>query len=229
MACILHIETSTAVCSIALSDNESVVFSKENHEGMSHASILGLFTEEAMRFARENGKQLDAVAVSCGPGSYTGLRIGVSTAKGLCYGLDIPLIAIPTLQILTVDALHKLDFADYLYCPMIDARRMEVYSALFVKNFTILKDVSAEIIDKNSFADELLSRKIVFFGTGAEKCKAVIKHPNAVFAENIHPLAKNMLSLSEEKFHRKAFEDVAYFEPFYLKDFVATTPKNKVF
>ena len=228
MACILNIETSGAVCSVALSETGAVIFSKEKYEGMSHASTLGLFMEEALRFARENGKNPDAVAVSCGPGSYTGLRIGVSTAKGLCYGLDIPLIAIPTLQILTLDALSKLDFVDYLYSPMIDARRMEVYTALYDKHLSTVKDVSAEIIDENSFAEELSSRKIAFFGTGAEKCKTVIKHPNAIFAENIYPLAKNMLSLSEEKFNRKAFEDVAYFEPFYLKDFVATTPKNKV-
>lgn len=229
MACILNIETSTEVCSIAVTDNDSVLFSDERFEGMSHASMLGVFTENAMRFIRESGKTLDAVAVSCGPGSYTGLRIGVSTAKGLCYGLNIPLIAVPTLQIMTVSVFKDHFFPDTLYCPMIDARRMEVYTALYDRDMNILKDVSAEIIDTASFEKELSGQKIVFFGNGADKCKSVIHHPNAIFLQDIHPLAKNMLPLSKEKFSHGKFEDVAYFEPFYLKDFVATTPTRKLF
>ncbi len=230
MPFILNIETSTTVCSVALSANGNVIFSKETYEGMSHASVLGVFVEEAMSFIRKNGQSLDAVAVSCGPGSYTGLRIGVSTAKGLCYGLNIPLIAVPTLLVLTEAAKKNSQFIEKetLFCPMIDARRMEVYTALYDNNLQVIKETSAEIITENSFSDILKNYKIIFFGDGAEKCKQLITHSNATFLENINPLAKNMLPLSEQAFYQNNFEDVAYFEPFYLKDFIATTPKNRI-
>jgi len=195
---------------------------------MSHASVLAPFVDEAVNFARGKGMTINVVAVSCGPGSYTGLRIGVSLAKGLCFGWEIPLIAVPTLQVLTMAVLRDPAFSDFLFCPMIDARRMEVYTALYDKKLRPVKGVSAEIIDRNSFLNELSERKIVFFGTGAEKCKAVIQHPNAIFLDDVYPLAKNMLPLSEEKFFRNDVENVAYFEPFYLKDFVATTPKKLI-
>ncbi|MCD7971432.1 MAG: tRNA (adenosine(37)-N6)-threonylcarbamoyltransferase complex dimerization subunit type 1 TsaB [Candidatus Azobacteroides sp.] len=229
MPCILHIETSTEVCSVALSENNQLLFYKESDREMSHSSLLGTYVKEAMETGFTHNKRPDAIAISCGPGSYTGLRIGTSMAKGLCYGLNIPLIAIPTLQVMTYPVIKEGKYSSFLFCPMIDARRMEVYTALYDKNLSVIEDTTAKIIDENSFRNKLSTNKVVFFGNGAEKCKAIINHPNAFFIENIYPLAKNMLSLSKEKFIQKEFMDVAYFEPYYLKDFIATTPKNKIF
>jgi tRNA threonylcarbamoyladenosine biosynthesis protein TsaB len=229
MSCILSIETSTDVCSVAVSDQGQIIFEKEEGKGPSHAILLGLFTNEAIEFLRIKNRKLDAVAVSCGPGSYTGLRIGVSEAKGLCYGLSIPLIAINTLKLLAFGTVNgRLADRSELLCPMIDARRMEVYDALFDFGLNTIKAVSADIIDENSFANILKDNKIAFFGNGAEKCKNVLKHPNARFLGNIYPKAANMMDLAEEAYKSKSFVDVAYFEPFYLKEFIATTPKNKV-
>lgn len=229
MPVILNIETSTTVCSVALTRDGGVEFHKEAFEGPSHARNLAPFVEEALKFAREKGYNLDAVAVSCGPGSYTGLRIGVSEAKGLCFGLDIPLIALNTLQIITCSVMFGGSFGDdALFCPMIDARRMEVYSAIYDLGLGEVKPVSADIIDENSYKEILDKQPVYFFGDGAAKCKEVIKHPNARFIDSVLPVAYDMMALAEMAYRRQDFKDVAYFEPFYLKEFVATTPKNKV-
>ena len=224
MACILSIESSTYACSATVSVNGKPVWSKENTELSSHSTVLGPYTAEAVRFIQANHLRLDAVAVSEGPGSYTGLRIGVSLAKGLCFGLDIPLIAVPTLKIM---AARFAPSSSYL-CPMIDARRMEVYSALYDGNLNEIEPIRTMIIDENSYRDLLDQKEIIFFGTGADKCKAVIRSSNAVFATGIYPAASNMIDEAEKAFMKKAFADVAYFEPFYLKEFQATTPKNKI-
>ncbi len=191
--------------------------------------MLTVFIGEAMAEAGIDYRELSGVAVSRGPGSYTGLRIGVSAAKGICYGADIPLIALDTLLIMARGLLRNLaDNDGLLLCPMIDARRMEVYTALYDTAGTRVKDITAEIIDNDSFKDYLDERKIIFFGDGSGKCRDTLKHPNAVFIEGIYPSACYMAQLSFKAFAEKKFEDTAYFEPFYLKDFLATTPKNKM-
>lgn len=229
MACILHIETSTDVCSVALSEDGAVLFSKEDFNGPQHAVTLGVFIDEVLSMADSHAKLIDAVAVSCGPGSYTGLRIGASMAKGICYGRNIPLIALPTLKVLSVPILLMDELPeDALLCPMIDARRMEVYSAIYDRALNPVKEVSADIIDSNSYTEYLNDHPVYFFGNGASKCKEVIKHPNARFIDDIQPLARWMFPLADRQFWDKEFQDVAYFEPFYLKEFVATIAKNKV-
>ncbi len=200
--------------------------------------MLTVFIGEAMAEAGIDYSELSGVAVSRGPGSYTGLRIGVSAAKGICYGADIPLIALDTLLIMargvskniagSDDFTISADNEGLLLCPMIDARRMEVYTALYDTAGKRVKDITAEIIDNDSFKDYLDERKIIFFGDGSGKCRDTIKHPNAVFIEGIYPSACYMAQLSFKAFAEKKFEDTAYFEPFYLKDFLATTPKNKM-
>ncbi len=193
---------------------------------MNHAALLSVFIAEAMEFLKSVSKKLDAVAVSSGPGSYTGLRIGVSTAKGLCYGLDLPLIAISTLEVLTVNALQVVNAtANALFCPMIDARRMEVYAAFYTSDGTIQREISADIIDENTYAETLENNTIYFFGNGAEKCKTTLTHPNAKFIDNRFPLAENMIALAEKAYNENKFVDVAYFEPFYLKEFYTTAAK----
>ena len=225
---ILHIETATKVCSCSLSVNGEVVFNKESHVEQSHSKLLGVFTEEAIQYAREHKLKVNAVSVSSGPGSYTGLRIGVSEAKGLAFGLDAKLIAIPTLKLLASIASKQVE-SDVLLCPMIDARRMEVYTSVFDHSLKTIEPTKAKIIDKDSFQHLLSEHKVAFFGDGAFKCKDIITHPNAVFLSNIHPLASGMAQLSLAAYQAEEFEDVAYFEPYYLKDFVATKPKNTVF
>ena len=223
---ILHIETSTNICSIAVSENGQCLFSKSDSEGMNHAALLSVFIAEAMDLLKSTSKKPDAVAVSSGPGSYTGLRIGVSTAKGLCYGLDIPLIAVRTLEVLTANALQITDTAtNSLFCPMIDARRMEVYAAFYNQEGIIQREISADIIDENSYSEILESHIVYFFGNGAEKCKATLTHPNARFIDGMYPLAENMIVLAEKAYNEKKFVDVAYFEPFYLKEFYTTAAK----
>jgi tRNA threonylcarbamoyladenosine biosynthesis protein TsaB len=223
---ILHIETSTNICSIAVSENGQCLFSKSDSEGMNHAALLSVFIAKAMEFLKSASKKPDAVAVSSGPGSYTGLRIGVSTAKGLCYGLDIPLIAVSTLEVLTANALQITDTAtNSLFCPMIDARRMEVYAAIYNQEGIIQREISADIIDENSYSEILESHSVYFFGNGAEKCKATLTHPNARFIDGMYPLAENMIVLAEKAYNEKKFVDVAYFEPFYLKEFYTTAAK----
>lgn len=230
MAVILNIETSTPVCSVALSKDGAVIFNQQDNEGPSHTEKLGVFVQEALDFAKTNDLNLDAVAVSCGPGSYTGLRIGVSTAKGLCYGLNIPLIAVPTLKVLACALLFDpATDEDAMLCPMIDARRMEVFATIYDRALDEIKPTSADIIDENSYLQHLDKQKVIFFGNGADKCRTAITHPNALFVSGIDPLASNMMALAEIDFRKENFVDVAYFEPFYLKEFVATTPRNKVF
>lgn len=229
MPTILNIETSTTVCSVALTCDGGVEFHKEAFEGLSHAKNLGVFIEEALAFAKGKNKTIDAVAVSCGPGSYTGLRIGVSEAKGLCFGLDVPLIGLNTLQIMACSVLFGGQFGeDALFCPMIDARRMEVYSAIYDLGLSEVKPVSADIIDENSYKEILDKQPVYFFGDGASKCEGIIKHPNARFIQSVLPVAYDMTALAELAYRKGDFKDVAYFEPFYLKEFVATTPKKKV-
>lgn len=230
MACILHIETSTDVCSVALSEDGAVLFSKEDFDGPQHAVTLGVYIDEVLSMADSHAKPIDAVAVSCGPGSYTGLRIGASMAKGICYGRSIPLIALPTLKVMSVPVLLMDELPeDALLCPMIDARRMEVYAAIYDRALTSVKEVSADIVTADSYAEYLEQHPVYFFGNGAAKCKEVITHPNARFVDGIQPLARWMFPLADRQYLDGTFQDVAYFEPFYLKEFVATVAKNKVF
>ncbi|GAE18798.1 TsaB protein [Bacteroides pyogenes DSM 20611 = JCM 6294] len=200
---------------------------KEDLEGPSHAVSLGVFVDEALSFIDSHAIPLDAVAVSCGPGSYTGLRIGVSMAKGVCYGRNVPLIGIPTPEVLCVPVLlfHELP-EDALLCPMIDARRMEVYAAVYDRALKTKRPVSADIVDENSYLEFLNEAPVYFFGNGSAKCREKITHPNAHFIDNIHPLAKMMFPLAEKAIAREDYKDVAYFEPFYLKEFVASQPKK---
>ncbi|MBQ2969874.1 MAG: tRNA (adenosine(37)-N6)-threonylcarbamoyltransferase complex dimerization subunit type 1 TsaB [Bacteroidaceae bacterium] len=229
MACILHIETSTDVCSVALSEDGAVLFSKEDFDGPQHAVTLGVYIDEVLSMADSHAKPIDAVAVSCGPGSYTGLRIGASMAKGICYGRGIPLIALPTLKVMSVPVLLMDTLPeDALLCPMIDARRMEVYAAIYDRALNSVKEVSADIINADSYTEYLEQHPIYFFGNGAAKCKEVITHPNAKFVDGIQPLARWMFPLADRQYLDGTFQDVAYFEPFYLKEFVATVAKNKV-
>lgn len=229
MACILHIETSTDVCSVALSEDGAVLFSKEDFDGSQHAVTLGVYIDEVLSMADSHAKPIDAVAVSCGPGSYTGLRIGASMAKGICYGRGIPLIALPTLKVMSVPVLLMDTLPeDALLCPMIDARRMEVYAAIYDRALNSVKEVSADIINADSYTEYLEQHPIYFFGNGAAKCKEVITHPNAKFVDGIQPLARWMFPLADRQYLDGTFQDVAYFEPFYLKEFVATVAKNKV-
>ena len=228
MSCILNIETSTNVCSVAVSQDGSCIFNKEDHEGPNHAVILGVFVQEALSFIDSHAIPLDAVAVSCGPGSYTGLRIGLSMAKGICYGRDVKLIAITTLELMCVPLLlgEKINEENALLCPMIDARRMEVYSQFFDRALNEVRSISADIVENNTYDDILAQQPVYFFGNGAEKCHEVLTHHNAHIIEGIVPLAKNMYPLAEKRMANEQFEDVAYFVPFYLKDFVAKEAKK---
>ena len=227
MSYILNIETSTDACSVALSDSGEVVFKKEDLHGPSHSVSLGVFVDEALAYAGQRDMRLDAVAVSSGPGSYTGLRIGVSMAKGICYGKEVPLIAIPTLQVLCVPVLLREELPDdALLCPMIDARRMEVYAAIYDRSLRIRRDISADIVDEHSYEEYLEQHPVWFFGNGADKCKEKINHPNAHFLTGLQPLASWMFPLAEKAMVHNDFVDVAYFEPYYLKEFVASKPKN---
>lgn len=227
MALILNIETATTVCSVALAEDGQLLALKEQDGDYSHAENLTLFVEEVMKQANAKLTDIDAVSVSKGPGSYTGLRIGVSTAKGLCYSLDKPLVAVNTLQHLALALSQKEKIAAGMFCPMLDARRMEVYCAIYNSSNKIIKPTAAEIIDENSFAHLLSKNVIYFFGSGAGKCKEVLAgNKNAVFIDGIVPSAANMITLSEQAYINNMFEDLAYFEPFYLKDFIAGKKKE---
>ena len=226
---ILHIETSTVLCSVALSRGDCCLAVKENSEGRNHAAMLTVFIEHLLDVNNVCTGQLDAVAVSSGPGSYTGLRIGLSTAKGLCYGGNIPLISVSTLQAMSMGFVRQNDVpASALLCPMIDARRMEVYTALYDKEGQQVEKISAEIITESSFASWLDKYQIFFFGNGATKCHTSITHPNAVFSNNFTHSARYMIQPALQEYNEKRFENTAYFEPFYLKDFIAG-PKKESF
>ena len=219
MALFLLIETATKSCSVSLSSENKIIACKEEvNEQYYHAEKLTVFITELFKTQDFTIKDLDAVAVSKGPGSYTGLRISVSTAKGLCYALDIPLISVSTLKAMAFGMAQK-EKSD-LYCPMIDARRMEVYNAFYNSTNKEIRGIQADIIEACSYQKEL-DKKVLFFGDGAEKCKQMIQHPNARFIDGIFPSSKDMLEIANEKFAEKDFEDVVYSEPFYLKDFVA--------
>lgn len=230
MACILSIETSTNICSVAVSDKGVCVFEREDRSGTpAHNEKLGTFIDEAIGFCDQHLMDLEAVAVSMGPGSYTGLRIGVSMAKGICYGRNIPLIAIPTLQIVTVPVLLGRELPeDALLVPMLDARRMEVYAAVYDRALKAVRDVQADVVTEETYREWLDRGPVYFLGGGAPKCMDVIAHPNATLIEGMEPLARNMFPLAEKKFLRGEFEDTAYFTPFYLKEFVALKPKKLI-
>jgi len=227
MPCILQIETSTKVCSVALSEDGKLLYHHEDFDGPGHSETSGVYVDEALSFANSHAIPVDAVAVSMGPGSYTGLRIGVSLAKGVCYGRALPLIAVPTLKVLCVPVLLGKEElpGDALLVPMIDARRMEVYSAVYDRALKEVRPVQADVVTAETYQEYLDRGPVYFFGNGAHKCQSVIQHPNARFIEDIHPLARNMFPLAERSMYLQEFQDVAYFEPFYLKEFVAIKSK----
>jgi tRNA threonylcarbamoyladenosine biosynthesis protein TsaB len=247
MALILHIETATQVCSVALSQSGRLIGLRESIEKNAHSSLITVFIDDLMKSAGLAFSDLEAVAVSKGPGSYTGLRIGVSTAKGMCYALEKPLIAIGTLESMAAgminemtshsnsrwskviaNAPEEMTSQSYLLCPMIDARRMEVYSAVYDKHLQPVREIKAEIITEDSFSEHFKENIIYFAGDASEKCQTVLGHNgNARFLESFSPSAKHMIHLADAKYERSEFENVAYFEPFYLKDFIPGIPRVK--
>jgi tRNA threonylcarbamoyladenosine biosynthesis protein TsaB len=219
---ILQIETATTVCSVALARDGEVVAFKQVDQRNAHAEVITVYIDEVIEAAHITYDDIDAIAVSCGPGSYTGLRIGVSTAKGLCFALDKPLIAVETLEAMAYGVIADGVEGNTLLCPMIDARRMEVYTAVFDSMGKNIKLTAAEIIEENSFSDLLAHNKVLFFGDGAEKCREVLGgNTNAHFLPGFINSAKYLTTKAQEKLLAKDFEDVAYFEPYYLKDFIA--------
>lgn len=227
MAFLLSIETSTEVCSVALHDDGNLVITSEFHVEYSHASRLGVLIDQIMNAAEVMPNQLGAVAVSSGPGSYTGLRIGTSLAKGLCFSLDIPLISVGTLQLMA-GQMRATNATDAIMCPMIDARRMEVYCLLMDSDFKIIHPTAAVVIDETSFASLLADRKIIFFGNGSGKCKDIINHENSIFVDNVFPRASFLGVMGFQRWREKHFENVEQFEPFYLKSFTAKKPKTLI-
>jgi tRNA threonylcarbamoyladenosine biosynthesis protein TsaB len=230
MSIILNIETATPVCSIALTDNDQMLSLRETSEKNSHSQVVTVFIDEMLKDCGLSPNDLDAVAVSKGPGSYTGLRIGVSTAKGICYALGKPLISVGTLKAMALGMSLKFrnpETLPVLFAPMIDARRMEVYTALYDQNLIAVKDVYAAIVDKDTFSDLIENHIICFAGDGAEKCRETLNHPNFRLLDDFTASAAYMKDFSAEKFKAGQFEDTAYFEPFYLKDFVAGPPRVK--
>lgn len=228
MSRILYIETATQICSVSISYNGTLVAIKESSTANSHSEMLATFIDEIIKEAKLSLKDLDAIAVSMGPGSYTGLRIGVSSAKGLCYSLEKPLIAVSTLQSMAYGMAKLIDIKSGLLCPMIDARRMEVYASLFNKKNEEVREIKAEIIDDNSFNEYLNSNTVYFAGDGAEKCKETLSiFQNAKFIDDFVISSKDMIEIATSKFSTKDFVNLAYFEPFYLKDFIAGKPSVK--
>jgi tRNA threonylcarbamoyladenosine biosynthesis protein TsaB len=230
---ILCIETATSVCSVALCDRDRVISARENSEGKSHASLLTVFINDIFNEQKIKASDLEAVAVSKGPGSFTGLRIGVSVAKGIAFRASIPLIGIETMLsmyhgIVTIGADDFGLSADSLYCPMLDARRMEVYYSIYYVSGKVMKDISAEIITADSFSEIPENFRILFFGNGAAKCMDILKRKNNAFKADFKVSAQNMLKPAYEALNSGRFEDTAYFEPFYLKDFIATVPKKNI-
>ena len=225
MSLILNIETATTVCSVALADNEKIIGYKELNEGYTHAENLHVFIRDVIKEAGINFSKLEAIAVSKGPGSYTGLRIGVSAAKGLAYALNIPLLSVETLQIMS-HAVVKEPGTEAVYCPMIDARRMEVYTAVYDSFLNLISSVNSLIVNDEAVQQFKIFSKIYFFGDGMPKCKSLLSElKNAEFIENIFPSSKFMPELSYKKFIEKKFEDTAYFEPYYLKEFLILSKK----
>ena len=215
------------MCSVAVSQDGACIFSKEDFEGPNHAVNLGVYVDEAMSFADSHAIPLDAVAVSSGPGSYTGLRIGASMVKGICYGQNLKLIAVPTLELMAVPVLLREEVEEEaLLCPMLDARRMEVYSAVYDRALREVRGIQADIDDADTYKEFLDKGPVYFFGNGAEKCMETINHPNAHLIKDIEPLSRFMYPLAEKRIAEERYEDVAYFVPFYLKDFVAKTPRK---
>lgn len=225
MAILLHLETATTNCSVSISKDDDILVLKENNAtSYSHSEQLHVFIKEALKEASLSFLDLDAISISKGPGSYTGLRIGVSAAKGLCFSLDIPLISVPTLQSMA----HQVQLKpDELVIPVLDARRMEVYSCVYGSDYKEVRETRAEIVNEESFADYVSDKKVYVVGSGAEKCRGVLQHPNFVFNESVVPSAKEMALIAFHKCISKQFEDVAYFEPYYLKDFVLQQKKKK--
>jgi len=224
LAYILNIETATTNCSVSLSNKgETVVLKEDYNSNYSHAERLHVYIDDVLKEANISLKDLSAIAISKGPGSYTGLRIGVSAAKGLCFALDLSLISIPTLESLA----HQVSAKTGLIVPMLDARRMEVYSAVFDANHCQIRETQAQILNETSFEEYLEVGKVYFIGNGVTKTKDLISHKNAVFVEGKLPSANNMSKLAYHKYKKSDIEDVAYFEPYYLKDFIALKPKSK--
>ena len=231
MSCILHIETTTDVCSVAVSQDGMCLFQQEDHGGPNHAVKLGSFVDEALAFVEQRDIPLDAVAVSSGPGSYTGLRIGLSEAKGLAFGLNVPLIGVNTLQLLVVSTMfnHFIDEEKVLYVPMIDARRMEVYTAAYNAALEPVLEPQAMILDEQSLVDlNQQGYTLVLMGNGSDKAHQVLTRDGVRFVAGIKPVAVDMMALAEKSFREQRFIDVAYSTPLYLKEFQATKPKNPV-
>ena len=228
MSLILSIETSTPVCSVAISTEEELLAFEKLSLEKSHSRLLTVVVRDLLNHSGVKGNEIDAVAVSKGPGSYTGLRIGVSTAKGLCYAWDKPLIAINTLEAMA-SQVTQWNTAQHWLCPMLDARRMEVYTMLLKPNLGVIRSTEAKILDENSFAETLSTQPVLFFGNGSDKfSKLVVGNKNAAFVNGVDPTAEGVAALAHQAFKTESFEGLAYFEPYYLKDFIATVPK-KVF
>jgi tRNA threonylcarbamoyladenosine biosynthesis protein TsaB len=231
VANILNIETSTDVCSVALTSEGQVMDHRENYDGQTHATLLSQYVKEMLDYARSREMKLDAVAVSIGPGSYTGLRIGLSEAKGIAFGLDVPLIGVNTLQLLTVSTMFNnfIEDDEVLYVPMIDARRMEVYTAVYNAALEPVLEPQAMILDEHSF-EGLLQQgyTLVAMGNGSDKAREVLTHERMRFIEGVKPVAVEMMALAEKAWREQQFIDVAYSTPLYLKEFQATKPKNPI-
>ena len=230
MATILNIETSGKICSVAISKDGAIEYQLEDHEGMRHAEVLAPFVEKCMEELKRKEDKLDAVAVSIGPGSYTGLRIGLSLAKGVAFSQDIPLIGVSTLQILAVKAMFRsFDFTgEEFLVPMIDARRMEVFTGVYDFALNEVETPGPKILDEDSWKELLETKKMIFIGDGSDKAKEVIKSPNAVWIPGLVPVARDLLALSEKYYREGRFIDIAYSTPEYLKEYQTTTPKKKI-
>jgi tRNA threonylcarbamoyladenosine biosynthesis protein TsaB len=235
MALLLNIESSTEVCSVTLAQNGTIIQTLENLTGQNHAMLVTSYIQQIFSTQGLNMNQLDAVAVSGGPGSYTGLRIGVASAKGICYALGIPLIAITSLAAMSHHVIqNSSDYnlprdSELLFCPMIDARRMEVYTAIYNRNEKMVREIKADIIDQYSYLSYFEKGRVVFFGNGADKCREILSHTNAYFLDHVTTSASYMTTLAEKAYQDENFVNIAYYEPYYLKDFVATIPTKNVF
>ncbi len=231
MTNILNIETSTEVCSVALTSEGQVLDHRENYEGQTHATMLSQYVKEMLDYARSREMKPDAIAVSIGPGSYTGLRIGLSEAKGLAFGLNVPLIGVNTLQLMAVSTMfnHFIDEENVLYVPMIDARRMEVYTAAYAPSLEAVLEPQARILDEHSF-DALLDKghTLILMGNGSDKARQVLTRDGVRFVDGVKPVAVDMMALAEKAYREQDFIDVAYSTPLYLKEFQAIKPKNPV-